>query len=85
MFADDWVSSSCKEVEGIEEAVGGMMASMQQFSLSQQSRSEVRTYITIMVHIVIILCVLQQTTSSVRADITELQASTNNFKVPHDL
>lgn len=41
VLVDDWASSSSRDMQGIKEAVGEVMSSMQQFSQSQQSRSEV--------------------------------------------
>ena len=38
---DEWSGSSANEVEGIKEAVGSIMADVQQFSQSQQARNEV--------------------------------------------
>ena len=41
-FPDDWADSSSTEVQGIKEAVSGVLASMEQFCQHQQSKTEVR-------------------------------------------
>lgn len=79
-MTDDWASSSCKEIQGIKEAVGNVIMSMQEFGESQQVKCEVSA-LQASRQSMNASIVLQRDTASVASDISELKSSADKFKV----
>ena len=86
VFTDEWALLQAGEIQSIQQAVGGLLLSAQEFSQIQQQTAKVRSHVHVPLaylgHISMqVLFALQENVSTVHQSISDSLDTTEKFKV----